>query len=105
MSHTLPYPLFTPNRLAAAVALATSLPVFAQTTLSTVEVSAHRNAASLHLDQATPTGSRTGITARELPAAVSTVDALQMQEPGDFQIREGITRATGITDIGSGGTG
>ncbi|MEN3372289.1 TonB-dependent receptor [Dechloromonas sp. ZS-1] len=105
MLHTLPYPLFTPNRLAAAVALATSLPVFAQTTLSTVEVSAHRNAASLHLDQATPTGSRTGITARELPAAVSTVDALQMQERGDFQIREGITRATGITDIGSGGTG
>jgi len=105
MSHTLPDPLFTPNRLATAVALATSLPVFAQTTLSTVEVSAHRNAASLHLDQATPTGSRTGITARELPAAVSTVDALQMQERGDFQIREGITRATGITDIGSGGTG
>lgn len=97
--------IFKPTRLAAAIALAIHTPVFAQTTLSTVEVTANRDSASLHLDQPGTTGSRTGITARELPATMSTVDAVQMQERGDFQIREAITRATGITDIGSGGTG
>lgn len=97
--------LFKPTRLAAAIALAIHAPVFAQTTLSTVEVTAPRNAATLHLDQPSATGSRTGVTARELPATTSSVDAVQMQERGDFQVREAITRATGITDIGSGGTG
>ncbi len=96
---------FKPSRLAAAIALAIHTPVFAETMLASVEVSASRDAATLHLDQPSKTASRTGITARELPATVSTVDAAQMQERGDFQIREAITRATGITDIGSGGNG
>lgn len=108
MPHAQPSPLFPqfkPNRLAAAVALATSLPVFAQTTLSTVEVSAPRNAASLHLDQPSSTGSRTGVTARELPASIESVDSTSTQERGDYTVMDAITRATGVTGVGSGGNG
>lgn len=96
---------FPPTRLAAAIALVVHAPVFAQVTLSPVEVSANRDAPSLYLDEPSTTGSRTGVAARELPATTSSVDSTQMQERGDFQVREAITRATGITDIGSGGTG
>lgn len=78
---------------------------WAQTTLPAVEVSAPRDSASLHLDQPSTSGSRTGLSARELPASLSTVDAMQIEERGDYQMREAITRAPGITDVGSGGTG
>jgi len=109
--------LFKRTGLAAAITLAIHAPAFAETTistetatstektLSTVEVSAKQIVASLHFDQPSTTGSRTGVTARELPATTSSIDAAQMQERGDFQVREAISRATGITDIGSGGNG
>lgn len=97
--------IFKPTRLAAAVALALSGPLFAQTTLSTVEVSANRNTASLYLDQPSATGSRTGVTARELPASIESVDSTTVQERGDYTIMDAITRATGVTGVGSGGNG
>ena len=73
--------------------------------LAPVEVSAGREVGTLGLDHATTSATRIGLTARETPASVSAVDAQQMRERGDFQVREAITRAPGITDIGSGGTG
>ncbi len=77
----------------------------AQTHLGEVEVSATRDQATLGLDRASSTASRTGIPIRALPASVSSLDASQLEERGDFQMRQAVTRATGITDIGSGGTG
>lgn len=94
-----------PQALAVLAALATLGSAQADTQLSAVEVKANRDAASLGLDQPGNTGSRTGITARELPASIDSVDSQTMQERGDYQIRDAITRTTGLTDIGSGGTG
>ena len=67
--HRASRPNFRPNYLAAAViaALAANAPAYGDTVLSTVEVTAERNAGSLNLDQPSTTGSRTGVTVRELP--------------------------------------
>lgn len=105
-SYRIPVPSLAlkPLYLAVGCALATPL-AQAETILAPVEVSAAHDGASLGLDQAGSTGSRTGLTARELPASLEGVDQLTMEERGDFQIREAITRTTGLTDIGSGGNG
>jgi iron complex outermembrane receptor protein len=97
--------LIKPTKLAFVIYQLIFSPAHSQTILSPVEVSAETNAPSAHLDQPSTTASRTGLTAFELPAAVSTVDVTQVRERGDFQVREAISRATGIVDIGSGGTG
>lgn len=105
--HRASRPNFRPNYLAAAVcaALAANAPAFGDTVLSTVEVTAERNAGSLNLDQPSTTGSRTGVTVRELPASIESVDSATIQERGDYTIMDAITRATGVTGVGSGGNG
>ncbi len=105
--HRASRPNFRPNYLAAAViaALAANAPAYGDTVLSTVEVTAERNAGSLNLDQPSTTGSRTGVTVRELPASIESVDSATIQERGDYTIMDAITRATGVTGGGSGGNG
>ncbi|WP_340666162.1 TonB-dependent receptor [Rhodocyclus gracilis] len=95
----------SPVSLALAAAFAAVGSAHAQTQLSTVEVSASQDVATLALDQVSLTGSRTGIATRDLPASVDTIDSVAMRERGDFQVREAITRSTGLTDTGSGGNG
>ncbi len=97
----------SPSQLSIAVlaALATLGSAYADTQLAPVEVTAERDAGSLALDQASTTGSRTGVTARELPASIETVDSATIQERGDYTIMDAITRATGVTGVGSGGNG
>ena len=104
-SRAFSFPPLSPLSLAVLAALASLGSAQAETQLSTVEVTANRNAASLGLDQPSATASRTGVTARELPASIEAVDSVTMQERGDFLIRDAITRTSGLTDIGSGGTG
>ena len=77
----------------------------ADTQLAPVEVTAEREASSLGLDQASTTGSRTGVTVRELPASIESVDSATIQERGDYTIMDAITRATGVSGVGSGGNG
>lgn len=98
---------FRPHRLAAAVlgVLAIQTPGFSQTTLPTVTVSADRDTASLNLDQTSTTGSRTGVSARELPASIESLDSAMVQERGDYTVMDAITRTTGMTGVGSGGNG
>lgn len=97
----------SPSQLSLAVlaALATAGSACADTLLAPVEVTAGRDAASLGLDQASNSGSRTGVTARELPASIESVDSLAVQERGDYTIMDAITRATGVSGVGSGGNG
>ena len=59
----------------------------------------------LNLDQLTITGSRLAVPIRELPASVEAVDEMTMRERGDYEIKDAIMRATGLTAIGSGGNG
>lgn len=97
----------SPSQLSIAVlaALATMGSAYADTQLAPVEVTAEREASSLGLDQASTTGSRTGVTVRELPASIESVDSATIQERGDYTIMDAITRATGVTGVGSGGNG
>jgi len=97
----------SPSQLSLAVlaALATAGSACADTLLPPVEVTAGRDAASLGLDQVSSSGSRTGVTARELPASIESVDSLAVQERGDYTIMDAITRATGVSGVGSGGNG
>ena len=97
----------SPSQLSIAVlaALATMGSACADTQLVPVEVTAEREASSLGLDQASTTGSRTGVTVRELPASIESVDSATIQERGDYTIMDAITRATGVSGVGSGGNG
>ena len=97
----------SPSQLSIAVlaALATMGSACADTQLAPVEVTAEREASSLGLDQASTTGSRTGVTVRELPASIESVDSATIQERGDYKIMDAITRATGVSGVGSGGNG
>ena len=98
-------PTVRPLCLALSLAFGGLQAAQAEMLLKAVEVNASRDVDSLGLDQTATTGSRTGITNRELPASIEVVESGTMQERGDYQIRDAITRTTGLTDIGSGGTG
>lgn len=97
----------SPSQLSIAVlaALVTMGSACADTQLAPVEVTAEREASSLGLDQASTTGSRTGVTVRELPASIESVDSATIEERGDYTIMDAITRATGVSGVGSGGNG
>ncbi|CAH0352862.1 TonB-dependent siderophore receptor [Aquabacterium sp. CECT 9606] len=73
--------------------------------LPEVTVTGRTSGSGLHLDQPSPTGSRTGLTVRELPASVEAVSGAQVLERGDYAMREAITRTAGLTDIASPGDG
>ncbi len=81
-----------------------SAPVMAQTTLSPVEVTAAPEG-GLGLSQPSATGSRTGLSAQELPASLEQMDADTMRRRGDFGMAEAVTRTTGLTSQGTGGNG
>ncbi|TVR61293.1 MAG: TonB-dependent siderophore receptor [Candidatus Competibacteraceae bacterium] len=59
----------------------------------------------LGLDRPTATGSRVPVPAHQLPASVESVDSATIRERGDYEIKDAITRTTGLTAIGSGGNG
>lgn len=78
---------------------------YADTELAPVIVAAPENAGPLQLDRRTTTGSRTGLSARELPASIDIVTTEAMRERGDFSIKDGIVRSVGLTNIGTLGNG
>jgi iron complex outermembrane receptor protein len=84
-------------------------PLWAQTaalpTLGEVVVTASREAATLGLSVPTQSGSRTGIDAKELPASLDILDNQTIEERGDTQIVDAITRTTGLTVNSSPGNG
>ena len=83
----------------AGAALATSANA-EETVLGTVDVRSTRDAATLHLDQPTQSGSRTGVTAKELPASLEILDSETIRERGDTQMRDTLSRTVGLTDTG-----
>lgn len=73
--------------------------------LPTMEVTASAESSGLGLAESAVTGSRTGIRVQELPASVEKLDAKVMQERGNFEVVDAITRTTGLTSQGTGGNG
>jgi iron complex outermembrane receptor protein len=84
-------------------------PLCAQTaalpTLGEVVVSADHETATLGLSTPTQTGSRTGLSAKELPASLESIDSQTIAERGDTQIVDAITRTTGLSVRPSPGNG
>lgn len=97
--------------LIASLSMGMISPALALTQLPTVKVEHQEhprtagNAPDLGLEARTETATRTGLSHLLTPASVSSLSSPQLQERGDYQLREGITRAVGIIDVGSGGTG
>lgn len=99
---------FAPRRVACCTLLALASlagAARADTQLAPVIVAAPEDGGPLHLDQPSLTGSRTGLSVRDLPASVNVVTTEAMRERGDFNIKDGITRSTGLTGIGTIGNG
>ncbi|MDR1275206.1 MAG: TonB-dependent receptor, partial [Candidatus Accumulibacter sp.] len=73
--------------------------------LRTVDVVGPRETATLNLSTPSQTGSRTGLSAKELPASLESIDSQTIAERGDTQIIDAITRTTGLSVRPSPGNG
>ncbi|WP_020168528.1 MULTISPECIES: TonB-dependent receptor [Methylotenera] len=60
---------------------------------------------ALKLTDTNKTGSRLGLTALETPASIESIDISTIRLRGDNNVREAVSRSTGITDISNLGTG
>ena len=98
-----------PNSLpgAAAIALLCASHASAQQAelLPTVTIQGAAVQDGLGLARQTGTASRLNLSARDVPASVDSLSAATMQARGDLQVKEAITRGTGLTDTSSPGNG
>ncbi len=86
---------FGPLRLAAAAETGTA-------TMAPVTVTAQD---SSPLDAPTSTGSNLGLTPRQTPASVDTIDRAQLEARGDASVTNAIARAPGFSSIAHPGNG
>lgn len=95
------------KRVGYVVAVVATAASRAQDGLSLPRVDIHGRVdrSVLLLDQPSPSGSRTGISARQLPVSVEAVSARVIMERGDYAIRDAVSRTAGLTDIASPGDG
>ncbi|USX11545.1 TonB-dependent receptor [Oxalobacteraceae bacterium OTU3CAMAD1] len=95
--------------IVAAIALLCAHCAAAQQTqlMQTVTVTAEaaRDGEGLGLARVNGSASRLDLRAGELPASVESLSAAAMQARGDLQVKDAITRTTGLTDISSPGNG
>ncbi|UOD29624.1 TonB-dependent siderophore receptor [Massilia violaceinigra] len=97
----------TPIRpIAAAIALLCVPAAWAQTPATmpvvTIQAAAHEG---LGLQRENGTASRLGLAAQDLPASVESLGAASIEARGDVQMKDAVTRTTGLTDISSPGNG
>lgn len=90
---------------AALMAVFSSGALAEDATLEEIQVNATSDKPGLNLKKQNNTGSRLGLTAKETPASVETLDIQTIRQRGDISIREAVTRTTGITDISTIGNG
>lgn len=95
----------TPLRpLTAAIALLCAASAGAQD-LPTVTIHGAALDQGLALDRPNATGSRLDISALELPASAESLSAATIAARGDLQVKDAVTRTTGLTDSSSPGSG
>lgn len=92
---------FTPRPVVLALALA-ALPCAAQSAAELETITVQAGGAG-PLEGAMATGSRLDLSVRETPASVEVITRAQLDARGDSNLREAITRATGITSLGHAG--
>jgi iron complex outermembrane receptor protein len=73
--------------------------------LETVNVPVPRSAATLDLSTPSQSGSRTGLSAKELPASLEILDGQAVEKRGDTQVVDAISRTTGLTVSPTPGNG
>ncbi|KQW90110.1 hypothetical protein ASC94_20430 [Massilia sp. Root418] len=93
--------------IAAAIALLCCATAGAQQTdaMPTVTVSAAPVQEGLGLARENATASRLNLSAQDMPASVESLSTAAMQARGDLQVKDAVTRSTGLTDISSPGNG
>ena len=93
--------------IAAAIALLCAANAGAQQadTMPTVTVLGAAVQEGLGLARENGTASRLNLSAQDMPASVESLSAATMQARGDLQVKDAITRSTGLTDISSPGNG
>ena len=79
----------------------------AQTTsLPEVQVQSTRAVDSaLGLSNSAKSGSNVDVAVQDLPASVSTVSSQQMEERGDFEVSDAVTRSVGLSASNTPGNG
>lgn len=97
---------FEVRHIAAAAAILCSATAAAnEIAMPTVTVNGTAAEAGLGLDRKAATGSRLGLSIGETPASVEALDADTIRARGDLQVKDAITRSTGLTDSSSPGNG
>jgi len=71
----------------------------------TVTVRGAINDEGLSLDRPHASGSRLGVKMLDLPASAETLGAATIEARGDLQLKDAVTRTTGLTDSSSPGNG
>jgi iron complex outermembrane receptor protein len=96
-----------PRIIAAAAAMLCTSPAFAASdiTLPSVTVNGTAGESGLGLARQDATGSRLGLSIGETPASVESLDTDTLRARGDLQVKDAITRTTGLTDTSSPGNG
>lgn len=98
----------TPIRpIVAAVALLCGSAAWAEptTVMPTVTIQAAAEEEGLGLKRRNATASRLDLTTQDMPASVESLGAASIEARGDVQLKDAVTRTTGLTDISSPGNG
>ncbi|GAB7563850.1 TonB-dependent receptor [Methylobacillus methanolivorans] len=91
--------------IAVLSAMTTSTYAAETAVLEEITVSSQTEKPSIKLNKVNTTSNRLGLTAKETPASIDSVDAETIRQRGDVSIREAVTRTVGISDIGTPGVG
>ena len=89
----------------AGLSVAASAHAFVDQPLPTVTVRGNAADEGLSLDRPHASGSRLGIKTLDLPASAETLTAAAIEVRGDLQVKDAVTRTTGLTDSSSPGNG
>lgn len=89
----------------AAAALWSASALANDISLPVVTVNGSHSDGGLGLARAHATGSRLGLSIEETPSSVETLDTDTLRARGDVQVKDAITRTTGLTDSSSPGNG
>lgn len=73
--------------------------------LEEITVSSQAEKPGIKLNKINSTSSRLGLTAKETPASVETLDIETSNKRGDIYVRDAVTRTTGMTNISAPGNG
>lgn len=87
---------------------ASSSPATEPSRIDPVEVTGKREstgAGSLNLDSQSETASRLGLSGREMPASVDVISRETLLARGQYNLREAVQSAVGMSYIGTGGNG